>query len=310
MKTLTETRTLHHSVTIHLETNAKRMTLSTTRTMLTRITMACTLLANLIRNLTSSFRETALTIMGFRKRPTLVQLARELQLALDTEMRTRIRILRSIKRTKAGRRSGGSLELSCSSSCKQLSRGPSSYKCAVLNLCHSGVVAGIVAWRVTVSNDDDNSSTSSGSSGRMQFIDGTAKVVRSDPGDPSRFETNPALKKSFWGMTYTPYLAQEPWCGITLANVTEDIQWLSQTTSAFARQVSVSVLELFADTLCRLRQLARLRMYGSGCNMSQITLQAIQDTKVDMQVWLGAYIGDNSTVNEQQKQCRQAFAPD
>lgn len=65
-----------------------------------------------------------------------------------------------------------------------------------------------------------------------------------------------------------------------------------------------------ADTLCRLRQLARLRMYGSGCNMSQITLQAIQDTKVDMQVWLGAYIGDNSTVNEQQKQCRQAFAPD
>jgi hypothetical protein len=37
--------------------------------------------------------------------------------------------------------------------------------------------------------------------------------------------------------------------------------------------------------------------------MSQITLQAIQDTKVDMKVWLGAYIGDNSTVNEQQKQC-------
>lgn len=90
----------------------------------------------------------------------------------------------------------------------------------------SGVIAGIVAWRVSASKDSGGAA----SSGGLQYIEGTAKVVKSDPSDPSQFEKDPALKKSFWGMTYTPFLAQEPWCGVTLANVTEDIQWLSQTT--------------------------------------------------------------------------------
>ena len=65
-------------------------------------------------------------------------------------------------------------------------------------------------------------------------------------------------------------------------------------------------------------------MYGSACNQTQLVLQAIQDTKVtsvldyqtfqvatltdrvvlqvNMTVWLGAYVGDNSTVNAEQQQ--------
>lgn len=47
---------------------------------------------------------------------------------------------------------------------------------------------------------------------------------------------------------------------------------------------------------------ARIRTYSTSCNQTQLTLQAIQDTKVNMTVWLGAYVGQNSTVNEQQQQ--------
>lgn len=45
---------------------------------------------------------------------------------------------------------------------------------------------------------------------------------------------------------------------------------------------------------------SRLRNYGSGCNQSALILQAIQDTKVNMTIWLGVYIGSNETVNTEQ----------
>ncbi|KPV74362.1 glycoside hydrolase family 17 protein [Rhodotorula graminis WP1] len=112
----------------------------------------------------------------------------------------------------------------------------------------------------------------------MQYIDGTAKVVKSNPSDPSQFEKDSRLKPAFWAMAYTPKnVLEEYGCGATLANVTEDIQLLSQLTT-------------------------RLRTYSTSCNQTQLTLQAIEDTKVNMTVWIGAYVGDNSTVNEQQQQ--------
>ncbi|GAA5895490.1 uncharacterized protein JCM6883_001524 [Sporobolomyces salmoneus] len=137
-----------------------------------------------------------------------------------------------------------------------------------------GVIVGIVAWRVTA-NKNDSSSSSSGS-GKLQYIQGTSETVKSNPSDPSQFEQDSRLKKVFYGMAYTPFNALEPWCGATLANVTEDIQLLSQLTT-------------------------RIRTYGSACNQSELVLQAIQDTKVNMTVWLGAYVGINETVNAQQQ---------
>ncbi|GAA5994614.1 hypothetical protein JCM5350_003964 [Sporobolomyces pararoseus] len=140
-----------------------------------------------------------------------------------------------------------------------------------------GVIVGIVAWRVTASkNGSSSSSSGSSGSGKLQYIDGTSKTVKSNPSDPSQFEKDSRLKPMFYGMAYTPFNVLEPWCGATLANVTEDIQLLSQLTT-------------------------RIRTYGSACNQSELVLQAIQDTKVNMTVWLGAYIGDNTTVNAQQQ---------
>jgi hypothetical protein len=65
----------------------------------------------------------------------------------------------------------------------------------------------------------------------LQKIPGTAGAVLSSPTDPSVFQKDPAYHLAFYGLGYTPYLAQEPDCGATLANVTEDIQLMSQVTS-------------------------------------------------------------------------------
>lgn len=136
----------------------------------------------------------------------------------------------------------------------------------------AAIAVGVAVWK---SNQSDSSSggTTSGSSSDMQYIDGTAMAVKSNPNDPSQFETNSAFTQSFWGIAYTPVGAIEPDCGATLANITEDIQILSQLTT-------------------------RLRTYGTACNVTNHILQAIQDTKVNMTIWIGVYLTtDNETVS-------------
>ncbi|BGP56518.1 hypothetical protein JCM8202_004586 [Rhodotorula sphaerocarpa] len=144
-----------------------------------------------------------------------------------------------------------------------------------------GIAGGIAGWKASSNNSSSSSSGSSTSTGsssnKLQYIDGTAKAVKWNPNDPSEFQTDSRLKPIFYGLAYTPFNALEPWCGATLNNVTQDIILMSQMTT-------------------------RLRMYGSACNQTQLVLQAIQDTKVNMTVWLGAYVGNNETVNNQQQQ--------
>lgn len=98
-------------------------------------------------------------------------------------------------------------------------------------LC-SAIAVGIAVWRVMANKNDSSGSSSSGD-GKLQFISGTAKVVKSNPSDPSQFEKDSRLKPIFYGLAYTPYAVLEPFCGATLANVTEDMQLLSQLTSEF-----------------------------------------------------------------------------
>ncbi|GAA5878213.1 hypothetical protein JCM8547_003158 [Rhodosporidiobolus lusitaniae] len=141
----------------------------------------------------------------------------------------------------------------------------------------AAIAIGIAVWRVKA-NDSDSSSSSSSSSGKLQYINGTAKVVKSNPNDPSDFERDPRLKQIFWAMAYTPKnVLEEYGCGSVQVNVTEDVQLLSQLTT-------------------------RLRTYSTSCNQTAMLLQAIQDTKVNMTVTLGAYVGDNTTVNAQQQE--------
>ncbi|GJN89994.1 hypothetical protein Rhopal_002983-T1 [Rhodotorula paludigena] len=147
---------------------------------------------------------------------------------------------------------------------------------ALLVLVVGGIAGGIGAWRANAGS----SSSGGGKSGGLQFVDGTAKVVKFNPDDPSQFEPDSRLKRIFYGLAYTPKnVLEEYGCGATLANVTEDIILISQLTT-------------------------RIRMYGTACSQADLTLQAIADTKVNMTVWLGTYLdpNGNQTINDQQTQ--------
>ncbi|KAG9102424.1 hypothetical protein FS749_000014 [Ceratobasidium sp. UAMH 11750] len=125
------------------------------------------------------------------------------------------------------------------------------------------------------SNSNSNSNTNSNGGG-MVAIPGTAGVVKSDPNDPSKFETDSRLKNSFYGFAYTPLGALLPNCGATQPNVTEDIQLLSQITT-------------------------RIRLYGADCNQTALVLQAIKDTKVNLEVFVGIYVNDDDTAYTRQR---------
>lgn len=95
--------------------------------------------------------------------------------------------------------------------------------------------------------------------------------------DPSQFEQDKRLHKSFYGIAYTPEGALMPNCGAKLENVIRDVQLMSQLTS-------------------------RIRLYGADCNQTALVLEAIKQTKVDMQVYLGNYIvSDDITVYQRQR---------
>ncbi|KAI0661806.1 glycoside hydrolase [Cubamyces menziesii] len=114
---------------------------------------------------------------------------------------------------------------------------------AVLGLIAVGVGVG-----VTVSKNHKSTSSSSSSS--------SSAVEQTDPNDPSTFKLDTRLKKSFWGIAYTPEGSQYPDCGNSLDQVITDIQLLSQLTD-------------------------QIRLYGADCNQTALV--------VNMTVWLGNY---------------------
>lgn len=117
----------------------------------------------------------------------------------------------------------------------------------------AAIIAVVVAVVVTQTRKSNGgSSKASGNS--------TEGTELKDPNDPSNFDKDDRLHKVFWGMAYQPDGAIPPMCGATQANVTRDIQILSQLTT-------------------------RLRLYGANCNMTALVLQAIQDTKVEMTIY-------------------------
>ncbi|TKY87591.1 hypothetical protein EX895_003605 [Sporisorium graminicola] len=118
--------------------------------------------------------------------------------------------------------------------------------------------------------DPPSSSTSGDKSGKP-----TAGVVSTSGGDPSKFTKDPRLHHSMYGICYTPFHAQYPACGATQSNVTEDVQLLSQLTS-------------------------RVRLYGSDCETSQLVLEAIKQTQVDMTVFLAVWVDDNAVTFQRQ----------
>ncbi|EGN98846.1 glycoside hydrolase family 17 protein [Serpula lacrymans var. lacrymans S7.3] len=99
-----------------------------------------------------------------------------------------------------------------------------------------------------------------------------------NPNTPNNFPKNNALIQSFYGLAYTPLGSQLPDCGNSIDEVIEDIQLMSQLTT-------------------------RIRLYGADCNQSSLVLSAIQQTQVNMSVYLGNYPSatDNGTAYERQR---------
>ncbi|KAJ3568721.1 hypothetical protein NP233_g5534 [Leucocoprinus birnbaumii] len=124
------------------------------------------------------------------------------------------------------------------------------------------IIAVAVGVGVTVgrrnSRNNASSSTSSDSTPNPDAVQQT------NPNDPSTFVKDPNLHQAFYGIAYTPVGSQLPDCGNSLAAVIQDIQLMSQITK-------------------------RVRLYGADCNQSALVLEAIKQTKVDMQVYLGNY---------------------
>lgn len=121
------------------------------------------------------------------------------------------------------------------------------------------LIAAGVAIGITVSKNNKSSGSSSSGSSKPVSDDTTSS------GDPSNFKKDPRLYKSFYGMAYTPEGSLLPQCGNSLENVIKDIQLLSQLTT-------------------------RVRLYGADCNQTALVLEAIKQTKVDMEVFVGNYV--------------------
>ncbi|KAJ6520911.1 glycoside hydrolase family 17 protein [Mycena vulgaris] len=132
-----------------------------------------------------------------------------------------------------------------------------------------GLIAAGVALGIVLSKKSSSSSSSSSSS---------ASSKTSSSSDPSSFTKDPALIKSFYGIAYTPEGSQLPDCGNSLADVITDVQLLSQLTT-------------------------RIRLYGADCNQTELVLEAISQTKVNLTVWLGNYAvaTDNGTAYDRQR---------
>ncbi|KAK1231851.1 hypothetical protein PQX77_005065 [Marasmius sp. AFHP31] len=148
-------------------------------------------------------------------------------------------------------------------------------------------------------NKNNNSSSSSGSSsagsGATVGAPGSASnpggPTQTDPNDPSTFVTDPNLHKAFWALAYTPEDSQLPNCGNSLEKVIKDVQLLSQLTT-------------------------RIRLYGADCNQSALVLEAVKQTKTNLQVYLGNYVvpDDNGAAYTRQrdviKQAIQTYGTD
>lgn len=138
---------------------------------------------------------------------------------------------------------------------------------AVLGLVAIGVGVGVSVSNNNKNNSSSSSSSSSGSNGPEQ----------TDPNDPSTFVADANLHKSLYGLAYTPEGSLLPDCGNSLGEVIKDIQLMSQLTT-------------------------RVRLYGADCNQSALVLEAIKQTKVDMEVFLGIYpIPDDDSAYERQR---------
>ncbi|KAI1114139.1 glycoside hydrolase superfamily [Nemania sp. NC0429] len=104
--------------------------------------------------------------------------------------------------------------------------------------------------------------------------------LNSDSDEIKALLNNPNLHKVFPGVDYTPINVQYPDClksPPSQNNVTRDVAVLSQLTNT-------------------------IRLYGTDCNQTEMTLHAIKQLKMEdeIKVWLGVWQDDNNVTNSRQ----------
>ncbi|KAF9570325.1 hypothetical protein EC968_001990 [Mortierella alpina] len=133
-------------------------------------------------------------------------------------------------------------------------------------------LAAVLAWYFAVFKADQDSKTSSGTTGGNNNAKGPTVITPNGTVVPN---TNYPLKRVFYGMAYVPIGAQLPGCYNTQSSVDEELQLLVQTTK-------------------------RVRLYGTDCNVLKYTMDSIQRLKLDLKVVVGIWIDrDNATFARQ-----------
>lgn len=146
----------------------------------------------------------------------------------------------------------------------------------------AGGIAGGVAGGILSSRRSGKSSSSSSNGGGESASQDTQENgdLNSDSAEIKALMNNPNLHKIFPGVDYTPLNTQYPDCinnPPSQNNVTRDIAVLSQLTNI-------------------------VRLYGTDCNQTEMTLHALKQLKLDstMKVWLGVWQDNNQTTNARQ----------
>lgn len=137
-----------------------------------------------------------------------------------------------------------------------------------------GTTGGILGMQ---KSSDSNGSTTKPSSSSSSSKNGL--YTHSSP-EVRALLNNTALHRVFPGMDYTPQNAQYPACltdPLSQNDITLDVAQLAQLTPA-------------------------IRLYGTDCGQTEMVLEAISLLGYNhtLQVWLGVWLGDNSTTNTRQ----------
>lgn len=148
----------------------------------------------------------------------------------------------------------------------------------IVLLIIGGIVGGVIGGiRGARSNKSDSAADVHGKSAEDDNRDNGD--LGKDSAAIKQLMGNKNLYKVFPGMAYTPFNAQYPACLTnppSQNNVTRDMAVLSQLTNV-------------------------VRLYGTDCNQTQMVLHAIDRLALtDMKVWLGVWLGGNTTTNERQ----------
>ncbi|KAF8913775.1 glycoside hydrolase superfamily [Gymnopilus junonius] len=147
------------------------------------------------------------------------------------------------------------------------------------------VTVGVVVSKNNNSKPKSLSTSSNGGSGSTSTSGGSSSSP-SNSNDPSNFQKDSRLKKSLYGLAYTPEGSLPDYgCSSTLGK-------FSRTRTKLMSQLTT-----------------RIRLYGADCNQTALVLEAIKQTKVDMQVFLGNFMveGDNAAYERQRDVIKNAI---